>query len=128
MNQESPKKLFQEWAKDFDREYSTLEEEAYRYGLWLTEMQKIIEINDQDLTFKLWMNQFGDMTDDQFKIYIHGHKGSCLQVPPLEDQLTPTNDFGITTDKEPVQAPASVDWQASGDVTPVKNQGQCGMF
>ena len=123
---ESAKELFEEWATDFGREYETLEEESYRFGLWFGAMEKIIEINDQDLTFKLRMNQFGDMTDDEFKLYIHGHKGSCLQVPPLEDEVEP-NDH-IITDEEPVPAPDSVDWQASGDVTPVKNQGQCGMY
>jgi C1A family cysteine protease len=83
-------------------------------------MMKISQMNDQDLTFKLRMNQFGDLTDDEFKLQIHGHLGSCLQTPQMETLIPP--------DDEPsdVPAPASVDWEASGDVTPVKNQGQCG--
>jgi C1A family cysteine protease len=117
------KDMFVAWAKEFGREYATLEEESYRYGLWFTAMEKIIDVNDQGLSYKLRMNQFGDMTDDEFKLYIHGHKGSCLQVPPLENDVRPTDN--IIREPE-FQAPASVDWQASGDVTPVKNQGQCG--
>eukprot|EP01084_Bolivina_argentea_P123763 219311_1 len=73
------KAMFEEWSTAFDREYDSLEEEAYRYGLWVGAMNQITESNDQDLTFKLRMNQFGDLTDDEFKIRIHGHKDSCLQ-------------------------------------------------
>ena len=68
------------------------------------------------------MNQFGDLTDDEFKLQVHGHKGSCLQIPKLEDVVKPTT---IVSD---IAVPDSVDWAAAGDVTPVKNQGQCGLF
>ena len=64
----------------------------------------------------------GDLTDDEFKIRIHGHKGSCLQVPKLES-LVAAKDKKLQTG---IDIPASVDWEASGDVTPVKNQGSCG--
>jgi len=116
------KSLFEDWATDNGRSYASLEEESYRFGLWASAMEKIIAMNDQDLTFKLRMNHFGDLTDDEFKLSIHGHKGSCLQIPKLETLVAPTEnvvDDGFV-------APASVDWEASGDVTPVKNQGQCG--
>jgi C1A family cysteine protease len=86
-------------------------------------MKKITDMNDQDLSFKLRMNQFGDLTDDEFKIQIHGHKGSCLQIPTLETLVEPQDEFTMDSS---IQAPTAVDWQASGDVTPVKNQGQCG--
>jgi len=114
------KTLFEDWAKANGRSYATLEEESYRFGLWAAAMEKIIASNDQELSFKLRMNQFGDLTDDEFKLQIHGHKGSCLQIPKLEDVVKPTT---IVSD---IAVPDSVDWEASGDVTPVKNQGQCG--
>jgi len=114
------KSLFEDWAAANGRSYATLEEESYRFQLWAAAMEKIIASNDQELSFKLRMNQFGDLTDDEFKLQIHGHKGSCLQIPKLEDLVAPAT---IVSD---VEAPDSVDWQASGDVTPVKNQGQCG--
>ena len=53
------KTLFQQWAEDNDRLYGTLEEESYRFQLWYAAMLKITDSNDQDLPYKLRMNQFG---------------------------------------------------------------------
>ena len=59
------KQLFSDWSKHFERDYGTLQEEAYRFGLWHVAMKKITEVNDMDLTYKLRMNQFGDLTKDE---------------------------------------------------------------
>eukprot|EP00483_Globobulimina_turgida_P001189 UN01191 len=120
-NEQDAKQLFTDWMVDNDRTYATLEAESYRFKLWYTKLQVIIQSNSEEKTYKLRMNQFSDLTDDEFKIRIHGHKGSCLQVPMLETLVEPT-----TIVNDGFEAPAAVDWQASGDVTPVKNQGQCG--
>eukprot|EP01083_Nonionella_stella_P051337 136264_1 len=114
-NEQDSKQLFSDWMRDNARTYSTLEEEAYRYKLWFTAMQKIIESNDQGLTYKLRMNQFGDLTDEEFKLQIHGHTGSCLNVPKLETLITPTDNI-----MDGFEASTSIDWQASGDVTLLK--------
>merc|ERR1719445_457869 len=116
------KTLFAQWMTDNDRSYASLEEESYRFQLWHSAMQKITASNDQDLPFKLRMNSFGDLTDEEFKIRIHGNTGSCLQVPKLEPMIATTK----TNQSKALNVPDSVDWEASGNVTPVKNQGNCG--
>merc|ERR1719476_1179821 len=84
------KTLFAKWMTDNDRSYASLEEESYRFQLWHSAMEKITASNDQDMPFKLRMNRFGDLTDEEFKIRIHGSTGSCLQVPKLESTVAPT--------------------------------------
>ncbi|KAE8633236.1 hypothetical protein XENTR_v10001822 [Xenopus tropicalis] len=62
----------------------------------------------------LGMNQFGDMTNEEFRQLMNGYKnqkkirGSTFLAP---------NNF---------ESPKSVDWRKKGYVTPVKDQGQCG--
>eukprot|EP01083_Nonionella_stella_P276078 937869_1 len=117
----NPKSLFQDWMQFNNRSYPTLEEESYRFNIWSTKMDDIIHINDQDLGFRLRMNEWGDQTWDEITLQLFGPTGSCLG--PYN--TTKTNHVD-TPDIYRFSAPASVDWEAAGDVTPVKNQGSCG--
>jgi cathepsin L len=116
---------FKEWSLAFNREYTGLEEEAKRYMIWLDNLYKIADYNSQDLTFKLKMNQFGDMTSDEFKRYIHGEDGSCFKHDELSN-INGQDVILVDTPQSPGANPTSVDWTTKGVVTPVKNQGQCG--
>eukprot|EP01084_Bolivina_argentea_P197012 337686_1 len=117
-----PHLVFIDWAKAFGRVYE-IEEEAGRYIQWLDNLYKIADYNSQDLTFKLKLNQFGDMSGDEFRQYVHGNDGACFKSDELANSGGQDNMF---VDTPPVNAPASVDWTTKGVVTPIKNQGQCG--
>jgi len=114
---------FKAWAKAFDREYSSLEEESSKYLTWLDNLYLIADTNSQGLTYKLRLNQFGDMNKEEFRTYVHGPDGQCFKS---RDQITDIYNLQPGQPAEPVNAPASVDWTTKGVVTPVKNQGQCG--
>jgi len=113
------RQVFKEWQLYFRKDYKTMEEEAQRYLNWIENMYKIGMMNSQNLSFKTRMNQFGDLTSDEFRTKIHGRKGSCLRHQKI-------NRNKKTTASKNVNVPASVDWTAQGVVTPVKNQGDCG--
>ncbi|XP_043920456.1 procathepsin L-like [Protopterus annectens] len=69
-------------------------------------------------TYRLGMNQFGDMTSDEFTQLMNGYNsGSALNI------LTYTSNSEITAT---AVLPGEVDWRQTGYVTPVKDQGQCG--
>jgi len=64
------------------------------------------------------MNQFGDMTSDEFISTHTGYKRVSMGV------LRGNN--GPKTVKGKSALPNAVDWRTEGAVTPVKDQGQCG--
>jgi C1A family cysteine protease len=114
--------MFTEWATAFDKTYQSEEEAAFRFGVWSGKIDEITESNNnEELTYKLGLNQFSDLTWDEFLVAIHGETGNCLGG----DHFFNLMDL-VETDEEATAAPDSVDWQAKGAVTPVKNQASCG--
>ena len=111
---------FKSWSIAFNRSYASLEEESSKYLIWVDNLYKIAETNSQSLSYKLRLNQFSDMTPDQFRHYIHGDDGACFKGGKYK--LMNNNNPKSKGDN-----PASVDWTTKGVVTPVKNQGSCGM-
>jgi len=117
--------VFESWHKQFGRNYASEIQEAQKYSVWMENLWKIADYNSRDLTFKLRLNQFGDLTEEEFRLQVHGTTGSCI---PSKDKLKTLQSVKSQTPvaREPVQLPASVDWTTQGVVTPVKNQGDCG--
>jgi len=127
---------FASWKSAFAKSYASLEEEASAFLVWLDNWRMINDFNVADAEpFKMRLNQFGDLTGDAFKLYVHGHSGSCMKqrsvaqrVEMFEREEDQETGFGSAF-SENVEAPDSVDWtdvNGKSYVTPVKNQGQCG--
>eukprot|EP01083_Nonionella_stella_P217136 779714_1 len=79
-------------------------------------MDEILQVNDANLGYKYRMNKFGDKTLIELKQIF----ASCTSNPPKSSKHS--TNINMTN----IQVPTSVDWTAAGDVTPVKDQGQCG--
>jgi len=111
---------WQEWKAQYNKNYASLDE-VYRFGVWANNYQKIKEHNAEKHLYTLAMNQFGDMTGEEFSKFVNP-SGGCLKIHDIDDPslfLKP-----VTVD---VKVPSSVDWaNTSQYVTPVKNQGDCG--
>jgi len=65
-------------------------------------------------TFTLGMNQFGDLSKEEFRKYYLGLKTNSTKTRRNVERISAVN------------IPTSIDWRTKGAVTPVKNQGQCG--
>jgi len=105
--------LFTSFVKQHNKQY-TPEEFFKRYNIFKTNMDAIVRHESNPArTFTLKMNKFGDLTNEEFRARYTGYN-SNLRANRRTVNLTNTN------------IPASVDWNAAGKVTPVKDQGQCG--
>jgi len=118
------KKTFDDWREAFGKKYDTIEEEYYRFSIFIQNLQKIAMWNtNSDNLASLRPNQFTDLTTDEFTKYVHGGKGKCFTGSRPKYTI---GGKSKSVDAATTTFPASVDWTTKGVVTPVKNQGQCG--
>jgi cathepsin L len=105
--------LFTRWVAQFEKQYSH-DEFFPRYNVFKQSLEFIRNENMKNHSYELGMNQFGDLTAEEFKTQVvggcyAGRKGA--QVLP---------------EAAPAAALPDTDWVAKGAVTGVKNQAQCG--
>ncbi|CAG7873169.1 unnamed protein product [Brassica rapa] len=111
-----------EWMTEHGRVYADANEKNNRYAVFKRNVERIERLNDvqSGLTFKLAVNQFADLTNEEFRSMYTGFKGNSV----LSSRTKPTSFRyqNVSSDALPV----SVDWRKKGAVTPIKDQGLCG--
>nr|P25784.1 RecName: Full=Digestive cysteine proteinase 3; Flags: Precursor [Homarus americanus] len=102
----------------YGRKYGDAKEELYRQRVFQQNEQLIEDFNKKfengEVTFKVAMNQFGDMTNEEFNAVMKGYKKGSRGEPKAV----------FTAEAGPMAA--DVDWRTKALVTPVKDQEQCG--
>jgi cathepsin L len=121
--------LFTKWMVQHGKNYE-IEEFFGRYGIFKSNLNYIHNHNTfSNQSYTMGMNQFGDLTQEEFKEYvglrpfpIESENATVFQVgtPSNLPKVDPTNRLHLT-------GPDSADWRLRPNaVTSVKNQGQCG--
>nr|XP_028604530.1 cathepsin L1 isoform X1 [Podarcis muralis] len=108
------------WKSWHNKKYHE-KEEGWRRMIWEKNL-KMIELHNLDHSlgkhsYRLGMNHFGDMTNEEFRQVMNGFKRSKTERKFSGSQFLEPNFLEV---------PRSVDWRDRGYVTPVKDQGQCG--
>jgi C1A family cysteine protease len=104
---------FENYKKKFNKNYSP-NEEKYRYNVFVENLNKIEQINNRGETWTAGVNQFTDLTHEEFASQFRP-----LPMPERKIEYTqPVNDVG--------SLPKQWDWRTQGAVVPIKDQGQCG--
>lgn len=111
--------LFESWlAKHGRNNYENIEEKLHRFEIFKENLMHIDETNKKTSNYWLGLNEFADLSHEEFK-----NKYLGLKVDLSKRQESSTEDFIY---KDVVNLPKSVDWRKKGAVTNVKNQGSCG--
>jgi C1A family cysteine protease len=105
---------FAKFQVEHNKTYSR-SEFSRRYNVFKTNYDLITGHNMQGRSWTLGVNEYADMTWDEFKATKVGYNRITTSLPRKTVDLS-----GMVT------IPNTVDWVTSGAVTAVKNQGQCG--
>jgi len=108
--------LFTKWVQQNQKSYDA-DEFFHRFNIFKNNVDKIELHNQGGHSYKMKMNQFGDMAADEF---IATHTGyNQVNMGVLRKANSKKHTLGA-------KLPTAVDWRTKGAVTPVKDQGQCG--
>jgi cathepsin L len=99
----------------YNKTYTSERETQYRYDIFKTNMEKINEHNSKNYTWKMSINQWSDMSWEEFS-------NSKISRVTLKEEIS-TTDRRIS---RPINRPLSLDWRNFGVVGPIQNQKNCG--
>lgn len=119
LNEQYVLKIHQDWMAQHGRVYKDAQEKETRFNIFKNNLEYIENFNKGVVRgYKLGVNQFADLTNDEFRSLYTGYKFQTSEI----DEST-VFEYGNLT-----SVPESVDWRKSGAVTPVKNQDTCGTY
>lgn len=101
----------------YGRVYKNDGEKQKRFQIFKENVERIDDFNRANgRSYKLGVNKFTDLTNKEFTASRNGFKSHMCETD------------GASFKYQNVTAvPSTMDWRKKGAVTPVKDQGQCGM-
>lgn len=112
--------LFESWLVTHGKSYNALGEKEKRFQIFKNNLRYIDEQNlVEDRGFKLGLNKFADLTNEEYR-----SKYTGIKSKDLRKKVSAKSGRYATLSGESL--PESVDWRESGAVATVKDQGSCG--
>ncbi|CAD8172513.1 unnamed protein product [Paramecium octaurelia] len=109
---------FQSWKTKYGKSY-TGEQEVFRFLNFQLNLNKVNNHNsDETKTYKMRMNQFSDLSEEEFELLYLTH-----YTPDEIIEQYQINDDQESSIKKNDNIKSSVDWRS---ITQVKDQGKCG--
>ncbi|KAK1422363.1 hypothetical protein QVD17_25436 [Tagetes erecta] len=112
--------MYERW-RSYHKVATNHQEKQRRFNVFKSNVLHVHETNKMDKPYKLKLNKFADMTNQEFKSLYAGSKIMHMRV--LKGDRIDNKTFMYANAEN---VPTSVDWRKKGAVTPVKDQGQCG--
>lgn len=99
------------------------ENDDKRFEIFKDNLKFIDEHNSENRTYKVGLNRFADLTNDEYRSIYLGTKND-----PKRRIMKSKNASHRYAFQAADKLPAAVDWRARGAVSPIKDQGNCGEF
>jgi C1A family cysteine protease len=110
--------LFAKWKREHPKAVANFKQFA------LNMMKIVTHNNNKANTYKMAMNEFGSMSEEEFvstRMGVREPRQDVERNGPIKPRVTLLRQEVAHADP-----PAEVDWTTKGVVAPVKNQGSCG--
>jgi len=120
VNRVSQYHRFEQWMSDFEKSYENEAVMNERFAIFADNIEKIDEINSQNLGWNADVNKFSDLTWDEFQHFYLMEAGQDCSATSVNGP-----DF-VLKKEQPGAPPKFFDWREFGAVSRVKDQGQCG--
>ncbi|MBA0873216.1 hypothetical protein Goshw_029428, partial [Gossypium schwendimanii] len=105
----------QQWMVQYGRVYRDTNERQKCFQIFKQNVARIDSFNAaNNKPYKLGVNQFADLTNQEFTASRNGFKGHMC-----------SNTATTFKYENATALPSTVDWRKKGAVTPIKDQGQC---
>jgi C1A family cysteine protease len=121
----SPQELYKIWHQQFKKNYKLETDEAkYRFSIFLRNLNEIKEHNSKNHSYQIGLNQFSDLTNEEFTKKMGNVKN--LQGQVLENTIKKMNlsNFSFKENRNLRTTFAPIDY--SSFFSPARNQGSCG--
>ncbi|KAJ8726656.1 hypothetical protein PYW07_001354 [Mythimna separata] len=112
---------FERFIEEHNKEYIDEEEKQYRFEIFVDNMHKANQMNEESDHAEFGITRFSDLTPEEFLNHFTG----LADVESLNYTTSACNDV-YDSQIGNYHAPESFDWRQHNAVTRVKNQGKCG--
>lgn len=110
----------EQWMSHHGRVYKDDKEKQARFQIFKNNVALVEAHNGGlDKGYKLEVNKFADLTNEEFRASHNGYKKRSLLANEVSGSFRYANVSAVS---------GEVDWRKEGAVTPVKDQGDCGKF
>ncbi|PON96405.1 Cyseine protease [Trema orientale] len=119
-------KRHEQWMVTNGKVYKDALEKERRFNIFKDNVEFIESFNaDEKRAFKIRMNEFGDLTNEEFRATRNGYRRIKPTGLWLHNKES-TSASSLFKYENVTEVPSSFDWRKKGAVTPIKNQQQCG--
>ncbi|XP_015890231.1 cysteine proteinase mucunain [Ziziphus jujuba] len=114
------KDIYEQWLAKHNKAYNGLGEQDRRFEIFKENLRFIDEHNALNRTYKLGLNRFADLTNEEYRAKFLGTRTDAKRR--VMKSRNASRRYAHSGEK----LPESVDWRRQGAVNPVKDQGSCG--
>ncbi|XP_047333073.1 cysteine proteinase RD21A-like [Impatiens glandulifera] len=112
--------IYKTWMTKHGKAYNGIEESEKRFNIFKDNLLFVDVHNSEERTYKVGLNMFADLTDEEYRSYYLGMKYDARDQF-VQSKLA-SQRYAASSGEN---LPESVDWRKEGAVGPIKDQGEC---